>query len=518
MVRRLFIVVAASLGVASCVDNAVPVAEPSVTETALPSTSTSIPTSTSTSAAPVTTTSEPGADTSIEWSVVDEDSGSVTEEGYLVVPLDHDNLEAGTIELYVVRHRRAEPTVRIGSLLVNPGGPGSGGSDLALFAEQIYGPAILDHFDIVGFDPRGTGLSEPGIDCVDEYDPYFGLDTGPDDEGEETALQAALAEFAAGCDERSGELLEHVTTADAARDLDLLRRALGEDEISYFGWSYGTLLGATWATLFPETVRAAVLDGAVNPTVGRIDGLVEQAAGFEATLGLFLEDCAGNARCAFHNGGDPGRALDDLLARIEIEEIPTARGRHALSSGVVEIGIANALYDDAAWPGLARDLADAAAGDGSGLLAQYDAYNVRLDDGTYPDDLEAYFAISCADDPSTGGVAEAIGVRPRFLAASPRIGTTTAAEVMMCALWPPLPADPVAITGARAGPIVVVGNTGDPATPFEGSRRMADTLAEGVFVAVEANQHTAYGLNGCIDDLIEAYLVDLTVPPSGTEC
>ncbi len=451
------------------------------------------------------------------WSVIDPADPTV-EEGVLTVPLDHDDPSLGTIDLYVVRHQATDPDNRIGALLVNPGGPGSGGSFLAQFAEQIYGADLVERFDIIGWDPRGTGLSEPFIDCVDDLDPYFTLDSSPDTPEEETLLIEALGEFTAGCATRSGELLDHITTVDAARDMEAIRMALGEDQLSYFGWSYGTKLGAVWATLFPDTVRAAVLDGAIDPTLGRVDGLVDQAAGFQSTLESFLADCAADATCPLNDDGDPESALADLLTRIETEVIPTSPGRPDLTSGIAETGIANALYSEDAWPSLAQALADAIDGDGSGLLAQYDQYMVRLDDGTYTNDLEAYFAISCVDDPDAAGVDAAVAERARFLAAAPLVGTTIAAEVLLCSQWPSV--DPVVteMTGVGAGPIVVVGNTGDPATPFEGSRKMAEALEGGVFVAVEADSHTAYGLNACIDTLIDTYLVDLAIPPDGSTC
>ncbi len=466
----------------------------------------------------------------VEWSELEFG----VDEATLAVPLDHDDPDGEQIELYMVRHRATDPDTRIGVLFVNPGGPGYGASDLAAQAEFIYDPPLLESFDIIGIDPRGTGLSEPAVDCVDDYDPYFGIETGPDDAGEDGALREAAAEFTAGCVERSSELLQHLTTVDTARDFDLVRQALGEETVSYFGWSYGTQLGATWATLFPDTVRAAVLDGAVDPTVGRIDGLVQQAAGFDAALNSFLADCSADPTCAFHNDGDAEGAFLDLLVQLETTALATTPGRPALTQGVFEVGVAQAMYADVTWPQLAEALADAATGDGAGVLALYDAYFGRLPDGTYGDELEAYFAITCADDPAPGGAAaidEAVARRADFFIASPRIGTTAAYEVLICASFPAgangnendgfendgFENDGFEITGDGAGPIVVVGNTGDPATPFEGSRTMAETLDQGVFVAVEADQHTAYGLNSCIDDAIDNYLVDLVVP-EGLRC
>ncbi len=457
----------------------------------------------------------------IEWTEL-EDS---IDEGLLAVPLDHDDPDGEQIELYLVRHRAADPAARIGVLFVNPGGPGYGASDYAAQAEFVYDQPLLDSFDIIGIDPRGTGLSEPAVDCVDVYDPSFGVETGPDDAAEDTALRRVAAEFTAGCVERSGDLLQHLSTVDAARDMDLVRQALGEDTASYFGWSYGTQLGATWATLFPDTVRATVLDGAVDPTVGRIDGLVEQAAGFDASLSTFLADCSADSACAFHNGGDAEGAFLDLLVAVETTRIATVAGRPGLSQGVFEVGVSQAMYGDSYWPQLATALADAADGDGAGMLALYDAYLGRLPDGTYGDELEAYYAISCADDPAPDDAVqamdEAVASRGDFLVASPRIGTSAAYEVLICASFPAGATGPgndgFRITGAGAGPIVVVGTTGDPATPFEGSRTMAETLEEGVFVEVDADQHTAYGVNDCIDDAIDDYLVSLVVP-EGLSC
>ena len=226
------------------------------------------------------------------------------QESTFEVPLDHDDPDGEQIELYLARHLAADPAARIGTLFVNPGGPGFGASDLALQADFIYGASLLDAFDIIGIDPRGTGRSGPTIDCIDDHDPFFSIETGPDDAAEDASLQDTASRFVQGCLERSGDVFAHVTTIASATDVDLVRRALGEATVSWFGWSYGTALGATWATLFPDTVRAVVLDGAVDPTVGRVGGLLQQAAGFGDALERFLADCSADASCAFHNDGD----------------------------------------------------------------------------------------------------------------------------------------------------------------------------------------------------------------------
>ncbi len=501
------------------------VPEPETTTTQSPTTTlpaTTAPETTDsppeTTAAATTTTEDPSIE-AFGWEVLDAEAG--VEEGRLEVPLDYDDPDGDTIELYVVRHRAADPEERIGSLLVNPGGPGFGGSGLAYDAEFIYGAYLLDRFDIIGWDPRGTGESEPAIDCVDDLDPYFGIETGPETDEEEAALLAAAAEFGAACERFSGDILDHISTADAARDMDAIREALGEDQISYFGWSYGTQLGATWATLFPDTVRAAVLDGAINPTTGRVQGLIDQAGGFDRTLAAFLADCSADDDCEFHNDGDAEGAFAALLETIEEEPIKTARGRPDLVDGVFELAVSQALYSEFSWPDLAAALAAAQEGYGAPLLELYDAYYGRDFDGTYGDALEAYFAITCADDPPAesgeAAVEAAVAVRP-FFAARSRIGFTQAYELVICASMPSFETESVEITGEGAGPIMVVGNTGDPATPYEGSRVMAESLDEGFFVTVEADSHTAYSINFCAAEAIESYLVDLEIPDGELVC
>ncbi len=248
----------------------------------------------------------------------------------------------------------------IGSLLINPGGPGFGGTIHALNADVIYGENLLRNFDIVAWDPRGTGRSEPLIDCIDNYDDYHaGTDVTPDDDAERQQLIEIAEDFAQRCTAANENILQFVGTNDSARDIDTIRRALGEDEVSYMGFSYGSELGATWATLFPETVRAAVLDSAPSPTSVRTERLLERAAGFEATLATFLAECSANPNCAFHNGGDAAGAFDELMSTIDETPLPTVADRPALTRGMALDGVVAALYTDATWPQLAEALAAA---------------------------------------------------------------------------------------------------------------------------------------------------------------
>ena len=297
--------------------------------------------------------------------------------------------------------------------------------------------------------------------------------------------------------------------------MDAIRRALGEDEISYFGFSYGSELGATWATLFPDTVRAAVLDGSVDPTIARTEGLIRQAAGFESSLATFLADCSAEPNCDFHNEGDAEAAFDQLMLKIDAKPLPTVADRPRLDRGVALDGVAVALYDESSWPFLERALASAQQGDGAPLLELFDSYYGRQPDGTWANSLEAYQVITCMDTAERLTIEQEDAARPQFAAAAPRMGLAVQ-EFYACTFFPDS-ADPrVEITGAGAGPIVVCGATGDPATPLGGTRNMAEALEDGRLIVIEADQHTCYGTDPCADALIDEYLVSLTAPPTVT--
>ena len=448
-------------------------------------------------------TATSAGDDPFAWSEIDDG----LEEGYLDVPLDYTDPDGDTVSLYVVRHRAVDPANRIGSLLVNPGGPGYGGSFLAYSAESIYGQDLLDRFDIIGWDPRGTGSSLPAIDCVDDYDQYFGLDSSPDSDAERQALVDAGTDFGERCLRKNRRVLPFVGTESSAHDMNSIREALGEERISYFGFSYGSELGATWATLFPDTVRAAVLDGAVDPTVGYLQQNIQQAAGFEATFGTFLAQCSDDPTCAFHNGGDAAAAYDELAEAMDAAPITVDPERTDVTQGVLATAVAQAMYDRGYWPQLEQALADLQAGDGQAVLDMYDEYYGYFGD-EWDDSLEAYFAIGCLDDPGSSGPDDLYSHEDEFEAAAPRLGRGWMAELTFCSVWPVPAARPITITGNGAGPILVVGTTGDAATPLESTRNMAAALEDGHLVIVTADQHTGYGVNTCVDSTVDAYLVD----------
>ena len=276
--------------------------------------------------------------------------------------------------------------------------------------------------------------------------------------------------FAEGCEQRSGAILQHVGTNDSARDMDVIRRAVGEDKISYFGFSYGSELGATWATLFPDTVRAMVIDGAADPDADPVQSNLEQLHGFEGALDTFLAQCSEDEGCAFNNRGDAATAFDTLMAQLDATPIPSAPDRPPLNRAMATVAVVQAMYRQSYWPALAESLAAAQKGDGAGLLQFFDMYYQRSQDGTWGNELEAFRVIDCMDQraasdgrgdrrrdprvprrraaPGAGGLGRRLRVRLPAAATEPRVD----------------------VTAAGAGPVVVIGTTGDPSTPLASTR------------------------------------------------
>ena len=457
----------------------------------------------------------------LEYSIEFEDLGAGVDGGWITVPLDYGDPQGQTIDLWVTRHRTTADG-RIGVLLANNGGPGVPASSIAAGVNGWFEDPLIERFDIVSWDPRGTGESGGSVDCIadSEYDRYFASsDITPDDDAERRALVELSSEFAESCIEAVGtDVLPHLGTNNSARDMDAIRQALDEEQVSYLGYSYGSELGAVWATLFPDTVRAAVFDGAAHPDAEGTEPVKQQQLGFDAVFNTFLAECSANSSCVFHNGGDAEAAYDALLRAADETPIPGPEGRAAVNQEVLVGAVIQAMYTDRRWPALERALADAVAGDGSGLLALHDSYFQRDPaDGSYSNLIESFQAITCADEPERLSVEEADERAAELVGVAPRLFPYTTASYT-CDFFPPS-ADPRAdITGERAGPIVVIGTTGDPSTPLASSAAMADALEEGVLVTVEANRHTAYRSGNCINDVVHRYLIWLETPEPDTRC
>ncbi|MEY3581579.1 MAG: hypothetical protein RLZ02_532 [Actinomycetota bacterium] len=453
----------------------------------------------------------------IEWNPCDGNTNTEVECGNIEVPFDYADPDQGSFVLFVKKHNAMSPANRIGSMMVNPGGPGFGGSSLADDAQYYFSQDLIDRFDIIAWDPRGTGESTPAVNCVDTFDEYFGLDSPPETPEEKQALIDASQAFNDKCAENSGTILPYISTKASAQDINSLRLALGEEKVSYFGFSYGSELGTTWATMFPETVRAIVVDGAVDPNASSVQEGMNQAKGFEGQLATFLKQCSEKTTCEFHNNGDAEAAFDKLVLDIDSKPLDVSKDRTAVTQGVLFTAVAQAMYSDYYWPQLSEALSAAQNGDGKGILQLYDDYYQRKDDGTYGNELEAFLAISCLDDPGATSTDEVDSHIEDFIAAAPRLGGNFAYGYS-CALWPVKQAAKVTITGKGAGPIVVVGTTGDAATPLDSTRKMAQGLEQGILIVVDANQHTGYGANNCVVKAVDDYLIKLSVPTNELTC
>ncbi|MDQ1681241.1 MAG: hypothetical protein QOI42_2100 [Frankiaceae bacterium] len=442
---------------------------------------------------------------------------------WLKVPLDYAHPQR-PIELAVVK-MAATGSRRIGSLVLNPGGPGGSGVDYARAIGAQLPQTVRSHFDIVGFDPRGVGQSRPAVRCVTsaEMDTYLAADPAPtDDSGRQTLLGEAAA-FAKGCEQRSGDLLAHLGSVDSARDMDVLRAALGDDKLTYLGKSYGTLLGAFYAEMFPTRVRAFVLDGAVDPALDAAQLNDQQAVGFETALKSFLAYCVAND-CPL--GGDvasASTALSALFASIRANPLPAPHATHGpLEEAHAVLGVAEALYAPSpGWPMLRAALAAAVKGDGSGLMELSDALNERHADGSYSNLIESNTAVNCVDRPYPHDLASYVADAQRLARLAPHFGVESAYSGLTCAEWPvPAVDKPRAVHVVGAPPILVIGTTNDPATPYQWAQSLSRQLTGSVLLTFAGDGHTVYadGRSTCIDDATNSYLVDLRVPAGGTVC
>ncbi|MEO9322747.1 alpha/beta hydrolase [Nocardioides sp. C4-1] len=444
-----------------------------------------------------------------------------TECATLTVPVDYREPDGATVDLALERRLADDQSDKVGSLVVNPGGPGFGGTIMAEIATGFFRPELLERVDIVAFDPRGTGDSDP-LDCVSDQDldTYLGQDPTPDDDAEVAEVAANQEAFFAGCVASSDELVGHVSTAETARDMDVLRGVLAEEELDYLGFSYGTTLGSTYAQLFPGNVGRFVLDGATDPSLDLKSDLLSQAEGFQTALDAYVDACVAGGDCFL--GGDRTGALvtiDDLLATIDATPLPVDDGRE-LQAGNAFYALAAPLYSEQRWPELDRAIGDALDGDGTSMMQLFDGYWSRGPSGYTDNVAEAISAINCLDDPSFVEPADIPATYPEFDAASPTFGRVFAWSQLGCRGLQVEPAEVVPpIRAEGAAPIVVVGTTRDPATPYQEAVALAEQLESGVLLSRDGDGHTAYNSgNTCIDEAIEGYLLDGVVPADGTEC
>jgi pimeloyl-ACP methyl ester carboxylesterase len=433
------------------------------------------------------------------------------------VPLDYGKPAGETLGIALIRARATgDEGKRIGSLLFNFGGPGGSGVATLPAMGDLF-DSLRGRYDLVGFDPRGVADSSEVV-CRDDRatEASLALDSTPDTPAEERAYFADAKAFGAGCAERSGKLLPHIGTTDAARDLDVLRQVLGDEKLHYFGFSYGTGLGGVYAHLFPRRVGRLTLDAVVDPSAGFVQHSRNQALGFQRALDNYFRDRGTSPRAG------TARVVR-LLDRLDGAPLPAGSGRR-LTQSLALTGIIAPLYSRSSWPALTRALSAAEGGDGAPLLRLADSYNDRDGQGHYSTAHHSQRAISCADAKERVSAGE---VRARHLAdfreVSPVFGPYLAWDLAgWCASWPvPGAHGTPEVSAPGAAPVLVVGGTGDPATPFEGSLRMAQELGEGVGVHVthKGEGHGAYPSgDACVRRVVDAYFLDGKTPAPRTVC
>ena len=439
----------------------------------------------------------------------------------VTAPLDWEDPGKGEITLSVVRHR-AEGTP-VGSLLTNPGGPGASGVDLILNnLDYAVGSDLIENFDVIGFDPRGVGAST-AVTCYDapQMDEYlYSIPAAARGTAEwEAELLDSHKAFAEACDANSGGILPYITTVNAARDMDLIRAVLGDKQLNYLGYSYGTFLGATYAKLYPEKAGRLVLDGAIDPAVPGLEVGATQALGFESALRAYMQDCLDSGECPFNGTVDEAMTdLGALLASVDSTPLKSGDGR-MLGADSLMTAIIAALYSQDSWGYLTQALDEALQGDPTSALFLADFYNGR-ENGTYTDNsAEAFRAYNCMDYPVEDDPAAEAAINAKIAQGAPTIAPYWTGPDS-CSVWPYPP------TGTRgeikaegAGPILVIGTTNDPATPYEWSESLANQLEEGVLITRVGEGHTGYNKgNACVDDAVEAFLLDDVVPEDGLRC
>jgi pimeloyl-ACP methyl ester carboxylesterase len=440
----------------------------------------------------------------------------------ITAPNDWTDPDAGDLDLAIIV-RLASGGRSEGALFVNPGGPGASGVDLVQqSASFAVGEDLMDAYDVVGFDPRGVGRSTPVV-CLDDaaMDDYlFDLPRAPRGTPEREAEQrAAVIEYTRACEANSGGILPFITTQNAARDLDLLRGVMGDEKLAYLGYSYGSFLGATYAELFPQNVGRVVLDGGLDPSIPSAVVGARQAAGFQSALEAFLASCIDGQDCPFDGPVDVAvQQLDDALAAVDAAPLRASDGR-MLGADAMIMGIVSALYSEGNWPYLSDAVTAALEGDPDGMFDLVDSYYNRYD-GTYLDNsTEAFDAYNCMDYPADPeDVVDAANAQ--VAEDAPTFAPYWTSGVDLCDSWPYPPTGTRAeIHAEGADPILVVGTTNDPATPYEWSAALAEQLSSGILLTRVGEGHTGFNKgNACIDDTVIAYFEDGTVPEADVRC
>ncbi|HEV7422731.1 MAG TPA: alpha/beta hydrolase [Mycobacterium sp.] len=471
----------------------------------------------------------PKPGTPVQWSACksatsdDIKAPAGAECGMLSVPVDYAKPDADVAQLAMIRFKATGD--KIGSLVINPGGPGESGVEAAASIVGTMPESVRERFDVVGFDPRGVGSSTPAVWCnSDAENDRLRADPQVDYSPAGVAhIESETKDFVARCVDKMGKpFLANVGTASVVKDLDAMRQALGDQKLTYLGYSYGTRIGSLYAETFPQNVRAMILDGAVDPNADPIEADIRQAAAFQTAFNDYAADCAKQPSCPL--GNDPTKAVEvyhDLVDPLVAKPAP-AQDPRGLSYGDALVGTILPLYSPNLWRHLTQGLSELKSGNGDTMLALADLYMGRDSKGHYNNSTDVRVAVNCVDEPPVTDRTKVIDEDRRVREAAPFMSYgqfTGHAPLSTCAFWPVPPTSrPHQISVSGLPPILVVSTTNDPATPYQAGVDLAKQLG-GSLLTYQGTQHTVvFQGNRCVDDIAAKYLIDVTVPPPGAKC
>ena len=424
------------------------------------------------------------------------------------VPIDYANPADGAILISAIRKLASGSA--LGSLILNPGGPGGSGIEYTTYADYVVSETLRENFDIVGFDPRGVGQSTP-VECLsdEQTDEYIAIDGSPDNQTEVDQAQAMSELFAQTCATNSPEIFKFLDTVSATRDIDILRALLGDEKLNWLGKSYGTFLGATYADLFPDRVGRMLLDGAIDPSLSNEELSYGQALGFELALQRFVNDCATRDDCPLSASGKAGVSeITELLTDLDSNSVTLDDGRQ-FTQAMGTIGIVGSLYDKVnGWPELRTNLGNAFDNDFSGLAANVDFYTGRQSDGSFKDNSnDAIAAVNCLDRPDRATTEQTVALASEWKKVAPNFGEYLAWSNLSCTYWQtPATGLPRVITAPGTPTILVAGTVNDPATPYQWAQALASQLSSGVLLTLDGDGHTAYYQGSeCIDEVVDKF-------------
>jgi len=436
----------------------------------------------------------------------------------VLVPIDYANIKQGTFKISVLKHEASNKQDRIGSMFVNPGGPGASGVEYAYSAEYIVSPQLLALFDIVGFDPRGVGRSAP-IRCLtdDEADANYASDSKPDNPAEFETLVKESQDYVAKCEKNTKNLTAY-STENAARDMDVIRAVLGDKKLNYLGKSYGTYLGTIYAQLFPDKVGRLVLDGAIDPHATPVQQSLTQAVGFDNALDAFIKDCLQIETCPLPKDATK-QYFTDLFDSVAKKPL-TTRSKRIATESLVVLGTASSLYDNqSGWPMLRIALKQAKTGNGFMFLTLADAYTGRQLNGTYPtNEGDSGFVIDCLDWKDGRSNEQIEQDALMFKAQAPVFGPYLAYSGISCKSFKGIK-QPIKINQIKTIPIIVIGTLRDPATPYSWAVALHKLITNSLLITLDGDGHTGHGRGSvCVDKTVDSYFITGKIPATDQRC